>query len=263
MRLATFNANSVRSRLPIILDWLATHQPDVLCLQETKVQDADFPTEGFTGAGYQVVFRGEKSYNGVAIVSREKPDEIRFGLDDGKSPDETRLVAARFGSLQIVNTYVPQGRSLDHPMFAYKLEWFRRLKSFFDRHYQPNQPIAWLGDLNIAPAPEDVHNAADQEDHVCYHRDVRAAFADTVSWGFTDVFRRHHPEPGHYTFFDYRTVNAVKRKMGWRVDHILVTKPLVRTSCDCSIDLAPRLLPSPSDHTFLFADFSPASGKPA
>ncbi len=255
MIIATFNANSIRSRLGIVLDWLHINQPDMLCIQETKVQDADFPTTPFAEAGYQVAFCGEKSYNGVAIVSRQPPDDVHFGLDDGGPDDATRFAAARFGALQIVNTYVPQGREIDHPMYAYKLEWFRRLRKWFDRHCSPDQPLIWTGDLNVAPEKEDIHNAEVQANHVCFHIDVRQAFADTLSWGFTDVFRRHHPEPGQFTFFDYRTPNAAKRGMGWRIDHILATAPLAACCRSAAIDLEPRLEPKPSDHTFLSADF--------
>lgn len=255
MRIATFNANSIRSRLEIVLDWLKTSQPDVLAIQETKVEDKDFPALAFHEAGYQVVFSGQKSYNGVALVSRLPATDPLFGLDDGGPRDDSRLLAAKVGPVWVVNTYVPQGREIDNPMYPYKLEWLGRLKAFFGRRFTPRQKVVWLGDMNVAPEAMDIHNAAEQENHVCYHVDVRRAFADTVSWGFTDVFRKHHPEPGQYTFFDYRTINAVKRGMGWRVDHILATSALAATSKDSFIDLAPRMKEKPSDHTFLVADF--------
>lgn len=255
MRIATFNANSIRSRLPVILDWLDRQHPDVLCIQETKVTDDQFPSLPLIEKGYHVVFRGEKSYNGVAVLSREKPAAVHFGLDDGGPADETRFVHVTCGRLQVVNTYVPQGRALEHPMYPYKLEWFRRVRAYLERHSSPDALLLWTGDLNVAPAAMDIHNAAEQENHVCYHVDVRRAFADTVAWGLVDVFRKHHPEPGQYTFFDYRTHDAVKRRMGWRIDHMLATRPLALKSTDCFVDLEPRLQPKPSDHTFLVADF--------
>lgn len=256
MRITTFNANSIRSRIGIVTDWLQANRPDVLCIQETKVQDAEFPQAAFTDAGYQIAFRGEKSYNGVAIASLAEPDDIRFGLDDGGPADATRFAVARFGSLRVVNTYVPQGREIDHPMYAYKLEWFRRLRRWLERHTSPDDLLLWTGDLNVAPEAIDIHNAEKQADHVCYHVDVRKAFAETLDWGFVDVFRKYHPEAGQYTFFDYRTPNAAKRKMGWRIDHMLATAPLAARSVDAAIDLAPRLLEKPSDHTFLTAEFN-------
>ena len=256
MKIATFNANSVRSRLDAILTWLAGEAPDVLCIQETKTPDASFPALALRGAGYHSAFRGEKSYNGVAILSREAPREVAFGFDDGGPPDETRLMCARFGEVHVVNTYVPQGRLIDHEMYAYKLEWFRRLRSYFDRRFKPTSNVVWVGDLNVAPEPADVHNPERQKKHVCFHDDVRAAFADTVSWGFVDVLRQHHPEPGQFTFFDYRTPNAVDRGMGWRIDHILATTPMSERCTDACIDIEPRKQPRPSDHTYLTACFT-------
>ena len=255
MKIATFNANSIRSRLDTILAWLGANEPDVLCVQETKVEDQDFPSLAFREQGYTVIYRGEKSYNGVAILSRAKPEAVAFGLDDGQQADETRLAYARIGGVHIVNTYVPQGREIDHPMYGYKLEWFKRLKAYFARHFTPRMKVVWVGDLNVAPEAMDIHNAEQQANHVCFHVDVRKAFADTVEWGFIDVFRKHHPEPGQYTYFDYRTINAVKRNMGWRVDHVLATRPLAAKSTDCRIDLEPRKQPKASDHTFVVAEF--------
>ena len=255
MKIATFNANSIRSRLDAILAWLKAQCPDVLCVQETKVQDHEFPADPIRAAGYEVIFKGEKSYNGVAILSRKPAESVLHGLDDGKPADESRLIAASFGRVHVVNTYVPQGRELDNPMYAYKLEWFRRLRAFFDRHYSKRDLLVWAGDLNVAPEAIDVFGAERQAQHVCFHEDVRRAFADTVGWGFEDVFRRHHPEPGQFTFFDYRTPDAVGRGMGWRVDHILATPALAAKSKDCYIDLAPRRAPKASDHTFLVAEF--------
>lgn len=255
MRIATFNANSIRARLDAILDWMARGKPDVLCIQETKVQDVDFPVAPFEEAGYHVLFQGEKSYNGVAIVSCAKPTAFSFGLDDGGPRDETRLACAQFGAVRVVNTYIPQGREIEHQMYRYKLEWLGRLKAYFDRHFTPRMRVVWVGDMNVAQEAIDVHNAQQQKNHVCYHEDVRAAFADTVGWGFTDVLRTYHPEPGQYTFFDYRVPDAVTNGRGWRIDCIMATRSMARRCTDCFIDLEPRLLERPSDHTFLVADF--------
>lgn len=255
VKIATFNANSIRSRLDTVLAWLQSSRADALCLQETKAQDRDFPRDRFEEAGFHVAFRGEKSYNGVALVSRLPIEDVRYGFDDGGPADEARLLAARVGELPVVNTYVPQGREIEDPMFAYKLQWFGRLRSFFERHYRPDLPLLWAGDMNVAPEPADVHDPAEVEDHVCFHRDARRAFASVRDWGFTDLFRMFHPEPDQYTFFDYRVPNAVKRKMGWRLDHLLATKPLAERCTECRIDIEPRLGPKPSDHTFLWAQF--------
>lgn len=256
MQIATFNVNSLRPRLPIALDWLDRRRPDILCLQETKVQDHEFPAADILAQGYQVVFKGEKSYNGVAIISRRKADEVQYGFDDDGPADATRLLYARFGKLHVVNTYVPQGRELDHPMFQYKLEWFARLRRYFDRHFKPADALVWMGDLNIAPTAIDIHNAEQQESHVCFHMDVRRAFEQTLAWGFVDIFRKHHPEPGQYSYFDYRARDAVRRNAGWRVDHILASPALAQKSTGSEIDLGPRQAERPSDHTVVAAQFA-------
>ena len=255
MILATFNANSIRSRLPILLDWLQSRQPDILCVQETKVSDPDFPVAPFEQAGYHVAFKGEKSYNGVAVISARAPSRVAFGFDDDGPADPARLLHAQFGALHVVNAYVPQGRSIEHPMYAYKLDWFRRLKALFARRFSADDDVAWLGDLNVAPTPLDVHNPERQAKHVCYHEAVRHAFADTLDWGFEDVFRRHCPEAGHYSFFDYRVRDSVTQGKGWRVDHILATASLAARSQQAGIDLEPRQRERPSDHTFVWALF--------
>ena len=255
MKIATFNANSIRARLDIILSWLETNQPDILCIQETKVTDAEFPSLPFIENGYNVVFRGQKSYNGVALISKDKPSAVSFGFSDDEPPDDTRLLYARFGPVHIINTYVPQGREITHEMYQYKLNWFKRLKQYFEANISTRMKVVWVGDLNVAPLPIDIHNSEKQKDHVCYHEDIRKAYADTLSWGFTDVFRKHRPEPGQYSFFDYRTKDVVKRNMGWRIDHILATSPMAKKSTDAWIDIEPRLAERPSDHTFMVATF--------
>jgi len=255
MRIATFNANSIRTRIDIVLDWIADHQPDVLAIQETKVVDELFPKAAFEAAGYHVTFKGQKAYNGVAIASRHPPTAIGVGLDDGGPADESRLLYARIDGVHVVNTYVPQGREIDHEMYGYKLAWFARLRQYFDRHFTPRQKVVWLGDLNVGRHPIDLHNPERQGRHVCYHEDCRAAFEATLDWGFCDVFRQHHPEPGHYSWFDYRTRDVVERNMGWRIDYILATPPMARRSTDAYIDIAPRKRERPSDHTFVVADF--------
>lgn len=261
---ATFNVNSVRSRIGLVVAWLRREAPDVLCLQETKVQDADFPVQPFCDAGYHVVFRGQKSHGGVAIVSRVAPQEVAFGLEDGGpsirsllgESDEARLIRARIGGVFVVNTYVPQGRDPDSEHFGYKLEWLARLRAFFERHYSPRQLLLWMGDFNVAPEPIDVYDPQGLANHVDFHPQARAALEQVRAWGFVDVFRLHHPgEPGHYTYYDYRARNPIERGVGWRVDHIWATAPLAEKSTRAWIDLEARRAERPSDHTFLVAEF--------
>lgn len=255
MKIATFNANSIRARLDAVLLWLEEHNPDVLCIQETKARDDDFPLEAFSDAGWHVVFRGEKSYNGVAIISREEPDGVVFGFDDGESADETRLVRARFGSVHIVNTYVPQGRTIDHEQYQYKQQWLRRLLALFDRDYSPDDLLLWTGDLNVAPDDIDVYRPETKQKHVCCHATIRDVFAEVIDWGLIDVYRKFHSGTGHYSFFDYRQPSSLERNHGWRIDHLYATRPLADLAREAAIDLEPRRAERPSDHTFVWASF--------
>jgi exodeoxyribonuclease-3 len=256
LKVATYNANSIRTRLGLVLDWLRGETPDILCLQETRVQDADFPVEPLRDEGYQIVLRGQKAQAGVAIVARQEAEEVAFGLDDGGEPDEARLVRATFGDIAVVNTYVPQGRTPDSPHFQYKLEWLARLRAFFERHCAPDEPVLWMGDFNVAPEEIDVYDPKGLKTHVDFHPDARVALERVREWGFVDVFRLHQPEePGQYTFWDYRVPNALDRGMGWRVDHIWATEPLAIKSTSCWIDVDARRAERPSDHTFVVAEF--------
>jgi exodeoxyribonuclease-3 len=267
-KVATYNANSIRARMPLILNWLARESPDVLCVQETKVQDEDFPAVPIRETGYQVVFRGQKAHAGVAIISREEARDVAFGIDDGdpstpdlgprsgQGSDEARLIRAVIGRVSVVNTYVPQGRDPESEHFQYKLRWFERLRVLFERHYAPDELLLWMGDLNVAPEPIDVHDPKGLEGHVCFNVEVRAALERVRQWGFVDVFRRHHPgEAGQYTYYDYRARDPVERGIGWRVDHILATQPLAERSTSAWIDVEARQAERSSDHTFLVAEF--------
>lgn len=255
MKIATYNANSIRLRMPILLKWLETHQPDVLCVQETKVQDHDFPREAIESAGYQVVFKGQKSYNGVAILSKHPLKDVAYGLDDGGPADEPRLITAVVGKVNIVNTYVPQGYLPDTDKYVYKLEWFKRLRAYFERHFKPTDLVVWVGDLNVAPEAIDVYDPVRLMGHVCFNPAVTAALYEVMAWGLVDVFRQHCKEAGQYSFWDYRMPATFKRNLGWRLDHIMATKPLAKKSLGCAIDKEPRALPQPSDHTFVVAEF--------
>ena len=254
IKIATFNANSIRCRLAIISEWMKKNCPDVLCIQETKVQDVDFPADTFAGTGYNFVFKGQKSYNGVAIFSRSEITETEFGLDS-EPTDAARMIKAKINGITIINTYIPQGYSPESEKFVYKLEWFERLGKYFDKRLTPTEPVIWLGDLNIAPEDRDVHDPIRLQGNVCFHPDVKKALQKIMDWGFVDVFRANCDEPGQYTFWDYRVPNGVKRNIGWRLDHIMATKPLAKNCSACYIDKTPRLAEKPSDHTFLVAEF--------
>jgi exodeoxyribonuclease-3 len=255
MKVASFNVNSLRARLTIVLQWLAEYQPDILCLQETKVQDTDFPTDAFDRTEYKYVFKGQKSYNGVAIFSRSEISSVQFGFDD-EPKDQPRLIKAEINGIVIVNTYIPQGYLPVSEKFEYKLNWFNRLLTLFDKNFKPTDPVLWVGDFNVAPEPMDVYDPEGLLGHVCFHPDVHKALEKVMQWGFVDVFRTHCSEPGHYTFWDYRARNSFKRNLGWRLDHIMATEPLAKKSTACYIDKEPRLAERPSDHTPIIAEFN-------
>ncbi|MEW6727127.1 MAG: exodeoxyribonuclease III [Bacillota bacterium] len=255
LKAASFNVNSIRARLELVLDWLARERPDVLCLQETKVEDGDFPLQELQRAGYNAVFKGQKSYNGVAVVSPHPLEEVRTGIGDWAEPGEARLIAVAVRGLPVVNTYIPQGRDPKSEMFAYKLRWIRSLRDYFDRRFRPDEPLLWTGDFNVAPEPADVYDPVRLNGRIGYHPQERKALQEVKDWGFVDVFRRHVKEGGHYTFWDYRVPGLFERNKGWRVDHIWATAPLAERSLRAWIDVEPRKLPRPSDHTFIVAEF--------
>ncbi len=255
-RIATYNVNSIRSRLHIVIPWLRENRPDVLCMQETKVEDSKFPLADFEEAGYHVIFSGEKRYNGVAIASLEEAEDVAFGLEDTEPFDTDRLIRGVFSGVSVINLYVPQGRNRELPQFQYKLEWFSRLRAFLERNYSPDDLLVCCGDLNVAREKIDVHDPDRLVGHVDFAPEVWDAFDSLTSWGLSDIFRKHHrEEPGQYAFFDYRVPAAMDRGLGWRVDHILGTPPMWDRSTDSWIDLNPRRAEKPSDHTVMVAEF--------
>lgn len=255
MKIATFNVNSLRKRMPIVLDWLGRHKPDVLCLQETKVQDVNFPLSDFSSTKYHVTFRGMKAYNGVAILSRKEPETVIYGFNKGADSEDARLLQVVIQGIPIITTYIPQGYLIDSPKYEYKLKWYARLRKYFQKHLSPDRPAIWCGDMNVAPRPIDVHGPEKHLKHVCYHADAKKAYEQTVSWGFEDVFCKLYPDRQQYTFWDYRQPSSLEANKGWRIDHILATPPLAKHCQEVDVDLEPRREKSASDHTVLWATF--------
>jgi exodeoxyribonuclease-3 len=254
MKIATYNVNSIRRRLPLVLQWIEQHRPDVMCLQETKVADLDFPAEALREAGYHVTFRGMKSYNGVATLTRREPEHVIYGLHEGPDNEDFRLLQTVVDGIPIVNSYVPQGSSIKSDKYKSKLEWLARIRSYFETHLDPGKPAIWLGDLNVAPEPIDVYHPDRRVNDPDFHIDARNAYKEAVGWGFTDVFRRLHPDRVQYTYWDYFR-NAFENNWGWRIDHILATAPLAESCQRADVDLEPRKATGASDHTIMWAEF--------
>lgn len=254
MKIATWNVNSIRKRLPLIIEWLEQHQPDALCLQETKVQDSEFPALAFLTAGYQAAFRGMKTFNGVAILTRKTPEDVQFGFHAGPDNEDVRVMRATLDGVTIVNTYVPQGYKIDTDKYEYKLEWFRRVRRYFNENFAPTQPLVWVGDINVAPEPIDVYHPDRRVNDPDFHINARNAFKETLTWGFTDLFRKLHPDRVQYTYWDYFR-NALENNWGWRIDHILATQPLAAACTRIEVDMEPRRKPIASDHTVVWAEF--------
>jgi exodeoxyribonuclease-3 len=240
--------------MPLLLGWLTEHQPDVMCLQETKVQDEDFPVEPIRAAGYHVIFRGRKAYNGVATLTRTPAESVLHGLCEGADEEDDRVLCAVVNGIPIVNTYVPQGFKITSEKYAFKLAWFTRIRRYFEQRLDPAKPAIWTGDMNVAPEPIDVYHPDKRVNDVDFHIDARNAYKNTVAWGFHDVFRALHPERVQYTYWDYFR-NAFQNNWGWRIDHILVTRPLLEVCRAANVDVAPRAAPAASDHTIVWAEF--------
>lgn len=255
MKIATFNANGIRARLSNVLRWLETECPEILCIQETKVQDKDFPRDPFEKLGYYCTFRGQKAYNGVAVLTRVEPQLVTFGFEDGDVREEPRLIRVHVSDVQVVNTYVPQGYAPDTEKFQYKLSWLQRLKAFFETTFDQDAPLLWVGDFNVAPAAIDVYDPKRLAGKVGFHPAEQEALASIRAWGFVDVFRKHEPGEKKFSFWDYRIPKAVERGLGWRIDHVWALPQLARKSTRSWIDEAPRRWEKPSDHTFVVAEF--------
>ncbi len=256
LRIATFNANSIRVRMGILLDWLKKNQPDVLAIQETKVQDIEFPREPIEAAGWQVVFHGQKSYNGVAFISKKPLTNIEKRLYPKDAEEQARFLAGTYEGVRLINTYIPQGYAIDSEKYQYKLKFFKDLRAYFDRQIGPQTPAIWMGDLNVAPTEIDLNNPKGNKEHPCFHIDARKALEETMGSQWKDLFREKVKEGGHYTFWDMRQPGGFERNLGWRIDFLMGTQPVAEKLEKIWIDTKPRGLEKPSDHTFLLGDFS-------
>jgi exodeoxyribonuclease-3 len=255
MKVATFNAASVRARLPLIIEWLAEHEPDVVGIQETKVEDDKFPAADFEDLGYILTLHGQKAWNGVSLLSRSHPTGIVRGFEDDLFPSDARIISAEIDGIRFINTYVPNGSSVGSDKFVYKLRWLERFGQFLRERYSPSQPLIWMGDINIAPTPKDVYDSPKFLGGVGHHPDEFSRLGQILDFGLIDVFRKFHTEAGLYTFWDFVLPRGVERNLGWRIDHIYATAALAEACTSCEIDLDARNQVKPSDHTFVTATF--------
>jgi exodeoxyribonuclease-3 len=276
MRIVSWNVNSVRAREERLLAWLERHAPDVLCLQELKVVDEDFPRAAVEALGYDVETHGQKTYNGVAILARKEHGgifDVERGLPDAPgvvsaerakgaetdppegAPDEqARFIAGTVAGIRVASLYVPNGKAMDSPKYPYKRRWMARMQRWLEQHADVTEPLAVCGDFNVARDARDVHDESEWEGGVLYNPDVRAALEGWLDAGLADSFREHTAEGGHYSWWDYRRL-AFPRGVGMRIDYVLASEPLLERLVDAWIDRDERKGSKPSDHAPMVADF--------
>jgi len=259
--IATWNVNSVIVRLPHVLKWLTAAKPDVLCLQEIKCTDERFPREAFAEIGYHAATHGQRTYNGVALLSRAMPSDVVRGFavssdgEDDFSDLQSRLIAATIEGVRVVNVYVPNGARVGSEKYVYKLRWLERFKTFIEMNYGRDENIVVCGDFNIAPDDRDVHNPAAWAGSVLVSEPERGALDELIEWGFTDSFRLHNKEADFFSWWDYRS-GDFRRNLGARIDHVLISDTLISRSIKTWIDFEPRGWERPSDHTPVIAELA-------
>jgi len=254
VKFATWNVNSLKVRLPHVLDWLAANQPDALCLQETKLEDKNFPFAEVEAAGYRAVFAGQKTYNGVAILSKETAADVQAGIPNYDDPQK-RVLAATIAGVRVISVYVPNGESVESEKYKYKLGWLERLTAWLASELASHDKLAILGDYNIAPDERDVYDPKAWEGQVLFSEPERAAFRRLIALGLADSFRLFEQPEKSYTWWDYR-MNMFKRKLGLRIDHILLSPALAAACRSCAIDRDMRARERPSDHAPVIADIA-------
>jgi exodeoxyribonuclease-3 len=253
VRIASWNVNSLRVRLPQLLDWLRTAAPDVLALQETKCSEESFPAAELAQAGYQSVWSGQKTYNGVATLARSALSNVLCDMPGYDDP-QRRVLAADVGGVRVINVYVPNGQSVGSDKFLYKLGWLRALRRWLREEIASHERLLVLGDFNIAPEDRDVHNPIAWMGSVLVSPEEREALQAVMGLGLIDLFRRFEQPPRSFSWWDYRA-GAVQRNNGLRIDLLLASKALAEVCSACTIDRAPRLVERASDHTPVLATF--------
>jgi exodeoxyribonuclease-3 len=257
MKIASFNVNSLKARITNLKDWLKDADPDVVCLQETKSTDETFPRGELEDLGYNLAIHGQKTYNGVAILSKHPLEDVTMGLPEGDGDDHARYIEAVIPAgdtvLRVASIYLPNGNPVGTEKFAYKLAWMDRLKSHAANLLLHEEPLVLAGDYNVIPAPEDVYDPKAWEDDALYRPESRAKLREIVNLGFTDAFRACHTEPHRYTFWDYQA-GRWQKGQGIRIDHLLLSPQAADRLKACDIDMDPRGREKPSDHTPIWAE---------
>ncbi|MBD2326308.1 exodeoxyribonuclease III [Alkalinema sp. FACHB-956] len=261
MKIATWNVNSIRTRLAHATQWLETSGVDLLCVQETKVVDESFPHAPFQEMGYQTYIYGQKSYNGVALIAKSPIEDVRLGFSGvlsadlvGDLDDQKRVISAVINGVRVVNLYVPNGSAIGSEKYEYKLRWLKLLKQYLETLLQTDSDLLVCGDFNIALEDIDIHDPKKRETHIMSSDVEREALQSVLSIGLQDVFRKFTSEGGHFSWWDYRAA-SFRRNAGWRIDHHYATAALYDRAIRCTIDKAPRQLEQPSDHTPVIVEF--------
>lgn len=255
MKVATWNVNSIKSRLEHVISWCKDTQPEVLCLQETKVVDKDFPFAQLASIGYEhTVAAGERAYNGVAIVSKMPLEDIETELPGKKNDTQKRFVAATVNGVRIVNVYIPHGTKFGSEKFDYKLDWIKRLRKFFDERFNEDDSVLLCGDLNVAPHELDVWNPNRWKDKLHFTKPERDAIQDLKRWGFVDLFRHINEDEREYSWWNHMEW-SFRKDQGLRIDHLWASRSLAELCSDCWIDREPRGWEHPSDHAPVIAEF--------
>lgn len=262
MKVATWNVNSIRSRLAQVKQWLETNPVDVLCLQETKVIDQDFPQQEFHQLGYNIYISGQKSYNGVAIFSKVLLEDLTLGFTPilgeelaGNFDEQKRVISGLVNGFRIVNLYVPNGSAIDSDKYHYKLRWLKLLQEYLSQFLDKSpKGMCVCGDFNIALEDRDIYDSKGKDKHIMSSPLEREALQKVLAIGLKDAFRKFNQESGHFTWWDYRT-GAFSRNRGWRIDHCYLTDDLYSKATSCTIDVEPRKLTKPSDHTPVIVEF--------
>ena len=255
MKIVSWNINSLRRRQERLLTWLADTKPGIVCLQETKCTDEQFPQADLRMAGYHSAFHGQKSYNGVAILSKEQPRDVRTALCDEEDDPQARVIAATVGGVRVFSVYAPNGQAVGSPAYDYKLKWYGRLKNCLQMHEAGVTDLVVCGDFNVAPKDEDVHDPALWQGAIMCSDGERAAFESLCEAGLVDTLRLHRPEPGIFTWWDYRMLSFPKNR-GLRIDAVLASESLVARCTGAGVDREMRKGKEPSDHAPIWAEFT-------